>query len=150
MNSLQGKAVVVTGGARGIGATVAKLAAAEGASVVVNDLDAGPAEQVTAEITRAGGKAIAHAANIADWKGAEGLIQRCVDTYGRIDGLANIAGLFGMERIDELTEASIRSLFSVNVMGTAFTARHATAHMVRQKSGSIVNVTSGAQMGLEL
>ena len=148
MNSLAGKAVVVTGSGRGIGAGIAKLAAAEGASVVVTDIDRAEAEQVAADIVKAGGKAVAHAADISDWNGAGGLIQRCVDTYGKIDGLVNNAGLFRLARLDEMTEADLRAIVSANLFGTAFTARHAAPHMIGQKSGSIVNVTSGAHFGL--
>ena len=148
MSSMQGKAIVVTGSGRGIGAGIAKLAASEGASVVVTDIDKAEAEQVAAEIVKAGGKAIAHAADISDWNGAAGLIQRCVDTYGKIDGLVNNAGLFRLARVDEMTEADVRAIVSVNVFGTAFTARHAIPHMMKQKSGSIVNVTSGGHFGL--
>ena len=148
MSSLQGKAIVVTGSGRGIGAGIAKLAASEGASVVVTDIDKAEAEQVAAEIVKAGGKAVAHAADISDWNGAAGLIQRCVDTYGKINGLVNNAGLFRLARVDEMTEADVRAIVSVNVFGTAFTARHAIPHMMKQKSGSIVNVTSGGHFGL--
>ena len=148
MSSLQGKAIVVTGSGRGIGAGIAKLAASEGASVVVTDIDKAEAEQVAAEIVKAGGNAVAHAADISDWNGAAGLIQRCVDTYGKIDGLVNNAGLFRLARVDEMTEADVRAIVSVNVFGTAFTARHASPHMMKQKSGSIVNVTSGGHFGL--
>ena len=148
MSSLQGKAIVVTGSGRGIGAGIAKLAASEGASVVVTDIDKAEAEQVAAEIVKAGGNAVAHAADISDWNGAAGLIQRCVDTYGKIDGLVNNAGLFRLARVDEMTEADVRAIVSVNVFGTAFTARHAIPHMMKQKSGSIVNVTSGGHFGL--
>ena len=148
MSSLQGKAIVVTGSGRGIGAGIAKLAASEGASVVVTDIDKAEAEQVAAEIVKAGGKAVAHAADISDWNGAAGLIQCCVDTYGKIDGLVNNAGLFRLARVDEMTEADVRAIVSVNVFGTAFTARHAIPHMMKQKSGSIVNVTSGGHFGL--
>ncbi len=148
MSSLKGKAVVVTGSGRGIGAGIAKLAASEGALVVVTDIDKAEAEQVAAEIVKAGGKAVAHAADISDWNGAAGLIQCCVDTYGKIDGLVNNAGLFRLARVDEMTEADVRAIVSVNVFGTAFTARHAIPHMMKQKSGSIVNVTSGGHFGL--
>jgi NAD(P)-dependent dehydrogenase (short-subunit alcohol dehydrogenase family) len=150
MAILAGKAIVVTGSGRGIGATIAKLAAAEGASVVVTDIDRDVAEQVAAEIVKAGGKAVAHAADITDWAGAGGLIQRCVDTYRKIDGLVNNAGLFRMGRVEEMNEADIRALMGANVIGTAFTARHAAPHMMKQKSGSIVNVTSGAHMGMPM
>jgi NAD(P)-dependent dehydrogenase (short-subunit alcohol dehydrogenase family) len=145
---IDGKAVVVTGAGRGIGAAIAKLAAAEGARVVVGDIDREVAERVAAEIVQAGGKAVAQVADISDWNAAAGLVQSCVDAYGRIDGLVNNAGLYRVGRVEEMTEADIRALVDANLLGTAFMARHAVPHMIRQRSGSIVNVTSGAQFGI--
>jgi len=145
---LSGKSIVVTGSGRGIGAEVVRLAAAEGASVVVNDIDKAEAERVTAAIVNAGGKAVADASNIADWNGAKALIDCCVDSFGSIDGLVNNAGLYRLARLDEMSEADARDIISVNVLGTIFAARHAAAHMVKRRQGSIVNVTSGAHFGL--
>jgi NAD(P)-dependent dehydrogenase (short-subunit alcohol dehydrogenase family) len=150
MKALEGKAVVVTGAGRGIGEAIARLAAAEGARVVVGDIDRDVAENVAAEIRRSGSEAVAHVADISDWNGAAGLVQRCIDTYSKIDGLVNNAGLYRLARVDEMGEEEIRALFGANVFGTAFMTRHAAGHMIRQKSGSIVNVTSGAHFGMPM
>src|SRR6266852_4482945 len=90
---LSGKAVVVTGGGRGLGAAVAKAVAGAGAAVVVNDVDAEPANECAIAIRAAGGRAVVHVADIAVWSQAEGLIERCLDEYGKIDGLVNNAGV---------------------------------------------------------
>jgi len=148
MGVLAGKAVVITGSGRGIGATVARLAAQEGASVVVNDIDKAEADKVAAEIVKAGGKAVANASNIGTWDGARALIENCVDSFGAIDGLVNNAGVYRLGRVDQVSEKDFRDTMDSNVLGTVFTVRHAAPHMIKRKQGSIVNVTSGAHMGL--
>jgi NAD(P)-dependent dehydrogenase (short-subunit alcohol dehydrogenase family) len=148
MSFLAGKAVVVTGSGRGIGATVARLAAQEGASVVVNDIDKAEADRVAAEIVKAGGKAVANASDISKWDGARALIECCVDSFGVIDGLVNNAGVYRLGRVDQVSEKDFRDTIDSNVVGTLFTVRHAAPHMIKRKQGSIVNVTSGAHMGL--
>jgi NAD(P)-dependent dehydrogenase (short-subunit alcohol dehydrogenase family) len=148
LNHLDGKAMVVTGSGRGIGAAIAKLAAAMGAQVVVNDIDAGPLEQTPCEIKAAGGTAIGSNADIAKWDGAATLIEVCLTAFGRIDGLVNNAGITRLATLEELTEAHLREVMEINLFGTAFCAAHAVKHMKKARSGSIVNVTSGSHMGL--
>jgi len=150
MGSLQGKRIVVTGSGRGIGAGIAKLCAQEGARVLVTDIDADVAAESANAIRAAGGQAVSHVADISRWDGAKGLIERCVAEFGGIDGLVNNAGIFRMGRVEEMEEADIRLSFEANVMGTAFCARHAVPHMLKQGSGSIVNVASGAHMGMAM
>lgn len=148
MASLAGKAVVVTGAGRGIGAAIAMLAAAEGARVVVNDRDGPEAEAVAARIRAAGGMALAVVADVASWDGALALIDRCVAACGAIDGLVNNAGVHYMARLEDEQEERLRALVEVNVLGTAFCGIHAGRRMLAQGGGSIVNVTSGAQAGM--
>jgi NAD(P)-dependent dehydrogenase (short-subunit alcohol dehydrogenase family) len=148
MKPLDGKAIVVTGSGRGIGAAIAIAAAALGARVVVNDIDPDPAAQTVARIVAAGGSAIAKVADITKWDGAGQLVESCVAAFGRIDGLVNNAGINRLATLAETTEAHLREVMEINLFGTAFCAAHAIQHMKRQKSGAIVNVTSGAHMGL--
>src|SRR5215472_2575863 len=146
---LSGKAVVVTGGGRGIGAAVAKAVAAAGAAVVVNDMDAAPANECATAIRTAGGRAVAHVADVAVWSQAEGLIERCLEEYGKIDGLVNNAGVHLPKRSWEMDEASVRKTLEINVLGTLACAGRALKAMREQGFGSIVNTTSGSQMGHE-
>jgi len=148
MSVLKGKAVVITGSGRGIGAACARSVARLGAAVVVNDVNAESANQVAGEINSAGGRAVAHVANIASWSEAKGLVERCVSEFGAIDGLVNNAALFMMATLDEMAEGDCKRLFDVNVLGTANCAAHAVKHMKRAGRGSIINVTSGAHMGI--
>lgn len=150
MAVLDGKAVVVTGAGRGLGRAYALDAAAHGAAVVVNDIDRGPAEEVVREITAAGGRAMAAGGSVAEWSFAESLVQTCVSAYGKLDGLVNNAGLFYTIDPWEDSEARIRRLVEVNVLGTMYCGVHALRQMVAQRSGSLVNITSGAHAGISL
>lgn len=154
MNSLKGKAVIVTGAGQGIGAAYAMYFAREGASVVVNDVDAALADKVVAEVRAdaavrtAGGTAIARVADIASWDAAEGLVKFAVEQFGKLDGLVNNAGLFHLASVLEESEKSFRRLMEVNVMGFAWCGMHALRQMIRQGHGSLVNATSGSQSGM--
>ena len=145
--ALAGKAIVITGAGRGLGAAYARHAAAQGAAVVVNDIVAENAEAVAAEIAAAGGRAVAAPGDVADWKFAEGLIGRCADTFGGIDGLVNNAGLLMPARIEDITEADMRRMVETNLLGTVACGVAAAKRMLKQGRGSIVNVASGSQTG---
>lgn len=147
---LRSKAVVVTGGAQGLGRAYAMHAAAEGARVVVNDVRGDLAEQVVGEIRRAGGSSIAVEASVASWLGAQSVIQACVDHFGRIDGLVNNAGIMPIAKPWDLTMEDIDSTIAVNLTGAIYCGVHAMRAMVAPRGGVIVNVTSGAQMGRSL
>src|SRR5262245_9402269 len=142
MGMLEGKAVVVTGAGRGIGAAYARAAAQAGASVVVNDIDAEPAEDVAAGIPHAGGRATVRVADVSDWGQAEALIGHCVDEFGAIDGLVNNAGLFDMSLPGEVPEPMLRDILDVNVIGVVACTVAAVTRMRPRGVGSIVNITS--------
>lgn len=148
MVTLEGKAVVITGAGRGIGAATARLAAQLGARVVVNDLDRAEAEATVEGIRGSGGEAVAHPADISDWNAAAGMVDACIDNFGRIDGLFNNAGYFGLAKLEEITPQQLRKALEVNVVGTFACAVRAIAAMRGQGGGAILNVTSGAQMGI--
>jgi NAD(P)-dependent dehydrogenase (short-subunit alcohol dehydrogenase family) len=144
---LTGKAVAVTGAGRGLGAAYARLAAAEGASVLVNDVDRALAGQLVEEIRGAGGRAEADASDIATWSGAGRLVEHCVEAFGAIDGLVNNAGIFRMADPRDADPATFRAVIEVNLLGSAYCGLHAISAMLDKGSGSIVNVTSGSQAG---
>lgn len=145
---LDGLAVVITGSGRGIGAACALHAASLGAMVVVNDVDAVNAEAVAQEIRLSGGVAVSHQADVAVRAGAAALIRRCVTEFGRIDGLVNNAALMSLGRLEDHDEAHLRHLLDVNVVGGFNCAAEAIVAFYAQGSGSIVNVTSGAHLGM--
>jgi NAD(P)-dependent dehydrogenase (short-subunit alcohol dehydrogenase family) len=148
MGWLEGKAIVVTGAGRGVGAAYARVLAAEGARVVVNDIDAYVAEEVGAELRQAGADVVVKVADVSRWREAEGLIETCVTAFGAIDGLINNAGVCNMALPGQTTAAQIDDILATNVKGVAACAMPAIRHMLRQGSGSILNVTSGAHFGI--
>ncbi|MGH2603336.1 MAG: SDR family oxidoreductase [Dehalococcoidia bacterium] len=159
MGALDGRVAVITGGGRGIGREHALLFAAEGASVVVNDLggandgagaDAGPAQQVVDEITAAGGVAVANTDNIATWGGAHGLIAQALDTYGRLDVVVNNAGILRDAFLAGMTEEQWDAVIAVHLKGHFAVLRHAAEHWkARSKAGetvtaSVINTASAS------
>jgi NAD(P)-dependent dehydrogenase (short-subunit alcohol dehydrogenase family) len=148
---MQGKAVVVTGAGRGIGAAIAKLMASEGAKVVVNDVgvslagtggDEAPAREVVAEIERAGGMAVANTDSVAGFASAGKIIQCALDTFGRIDCVVNNAGILRDAIFHKMTEEDWDAVMAVMLKGAFNTCRHAADHFRKQESGSFVHMTS--------
>jgi NAD(P)-dependent dehydrogenase (short-subunit alcohol dehydrogenase family) len=148
MSLLEGKAVVVTGSGRGIGAACARGLARRGAAVVVNDIDCAEVKETVAAIAAEGGKATACIADITKWDQAGRLVETCLSVFGRIDGLVNNAALWHKAPVDEYDPVTARALVDVNVLGPLHCTGHAVKPMLRQGAGSIVNVVSGAQMGI--
>jgi NAD(P)-dependent dehydrogenase (short-subunit alcohol dehydrogenase family) len=145
---LFGKTIIVTGAGRGIGAACAAALAALGGNIVVNDIDPDLATEKAAQMIQAGHAAMAYACDVTDWAQTGAMVEFALDHFGTVDGLVNNAGLFAMGRLDEMRESDLRRILDVNVIGTANCAAHAVKPMLRQKRGSIVNVTSGAHMGI--
>jgi NAD(P)-dependent dehydrogenase (short-subunit alcohol dehydrogenase family) len=146
---LADRGVVITGAGRGLGRSFAHAAARAGAGVVVNDIDLTEARAVVAEIEAAGGRAVASGASVASWDEAGSLIETCVSSFGRIDGLVNNAitySYFGPPWEEQ--GGTIRRDVEVGVMGTLFCGVHAMRHMREQRSGSIVNLTSRSALGV--
>ncbi|MCB2072612.1 MAG: SDR family oxidoreductase [Novosphingobium sp.] len=149
MGMLDGKAVVITGSGQGIGAACIKGAARQGASVVVNDIDPELAGRTAEEIRQEGGNAIACVADVSDWEEAGRLIESCLEAFGKIDGLVNNAGLFHLAKVWDFEPDVARDLLQTNVLGPMHCTAHAVKPMRAQGSGSIVNVVSGAHMGMD-
>jgi len=145
MGKLAGKTAVVTGASKGIGAGIAKAFAREGANVVVNYARGKEdAEKVAAAIEKAGGKAIAVQADVSKQADVDRLFEIARKTFGTIDVLVNNAGVYEFAPIDQVTEASYRRMFDLNVLGTVLSTQAAVKSM--NGSGSIINLSSVASL----
>lgn len=145
---LAGKHVLITGAGRGLGEAYARAAAAEGARVVVSDINAESAVAVAESINREGGEALAVAADVTDWDSCQRLVSAAVERFGKLDGLVNNAGYLETVTAGQETHEHIRRHVDINVCGTYFMSVHGLAAM--EGRGSIVNVTSGAVVGLRM
>ena len=139
---LERKVAIITGGARGIGRAIATRYAAEGARVVVADINAAEAKSVAGEI---GHDAIGVGVNVTQQTSIDAMVAAVVEQAGRIDILVNNAGVFEMAPILEITRESYAKQFGVNVEGLLFTLQAVARQMVRQgQGGKIVNFASQA------
>lgn len=150
-NLLEGKVVVVTGAGRGVGAEIAKLAAREGARVVVNDLGGNergeggslsPAQEVVSAIEAAGGEAVANGSDISSWEGAHTLIEDAIKRFGRVDAVVNNAGVLRDGIFHKMTEADWDVSVAVNLKGCFNVARAAAPHFKAQNGGVFLHMTS--------
>ncbi len=159
MNELRGRVAVVTGAGRGIGRAHALLLAAEGAQVVVNDLggatdgtgsDTSPAQQVVDEITAAGGSAIANFDDVADWDGAQRMIDQAVTTFGDLHILVNNAGILRDRMLVNMSAEEWDAVIRVHLRGHFCPTRWAAAYWREQsKSGrqskrAVINTSSAS------
>lgn len=150
-STMQGKVVVVTGAGRGIGRAIATMMAAHGARVVVNDAgvsvngEAGeekPADEVVGLIRQAGGEAVANGDSVAQWDGAQRIVETAVDTFGRIDCVINNAGILRDRIFHQMSSDDWESVLKVHLFGSFNVSRAAADRFKEQKSGSFVHMTS--------
>jgi 3-oxoacyl-[acyl-carrier protein] reductase len=148
MSKLQGKVALVTGASKGIGASIALELAAQGASVAVNysGSKAG-ADKVVTDIKKAGGKAIAVQANVADPDSIGPLIESVSRQLGPISILVNNAGIYDFAPIEAVTPDHFHKQFNLNVLGLLLTTQTALKHF-DPKGGSVINVGSVAAAGV--
>jgi 3-oxoacyl-[acyl-carrier protein] reductase len=139
---LAGKVALVTGASKGIGAAIAKHLAAEGAAVVVNySSDREGAQRVVADITGAGGKAVAVQANVAKKQDIERLFAEAKKAFGKLDILVNNAGIYEFSPLESLTEEHFHKQFNTNVLGLLLASQEAVRHF-GPSGGSIINISS--------
>jgi len=139
---LNGKVAVVTGASKGIGASIAKYLAAEGAAVVVNySSSKAGADKVVSEINSAGGKAVAVQGDVSKRDDINRLITETKKTYGPIDVLVNNAGIYEFAPLDQITEEHFHKQFNLNVLGLLLTTQEAVKNF-NSAGGSVINISS--------
>jgi NAD(P)-dependent dehydrogenase (short-subunit alcohol dehydrogenase family) len=147
---LEEKVAVVTGAGRGIGRGEALLLAAEGASVVVNDVDRDAAQAVVDEIAAAGGKGLANSDDVSTWSGGADVVRAAVEELGGLDILVNNAGILRDAMSFNLEEEAWDAVIAVHLKGHASTSRAAAVHWRERSkagetvSGRIINTSSEA------
>ncbi len=144
MKKLEGKVAVVTGASKGIGASIAKHLADEGAAVVVNYASSKEgADRVVAEISGKDGKAIAVQANVAKKAEIERLFAETKKAFGRLDILVNNAGIYEFAPLENVTAEHFHKMFDLNVLGLILASQEAVKHF-GSAGGTIVNISSVA------
>jgi NAD(P)-dependent dehydrogenase (short-subunit alcohol dehydrogenase family) len=146
---LAGKVCIITGAGSGIGQASAQLFAVEGARVVVADIDLQAAQSTAEAIARSGGDAVAEQVDVTDEANTVALADRVVQRFNRIDVLFNNAGIAGVGDVLETEPDLFDRVMRVNVRGVYLMSRAVVPQMIKQRSGSIINMSSGiAEMGL--
>jgi len=157
MSLLNGRVAIITGAGRGLGRAYALMLAKHGAKVLVNDLgssaagdgaDQSPAQEVVSAIESAGGQAAMNTSDVADWKGAQEMIQQAIETFGGLDIVVNNAGILRDRMLVNMTEQEWDAVIRVHLKGT-FAPMHHAANYWRSQSkagkpvdGRIINTTS--------
>ena len=140
---LSGKVALVTGSARGIGRAIAEVFCAEGATVVVNDVgsDAG-ARETLAVLEAAGGKGSVEMFDVSDAAQVDAGVKSILAVHGRIDVLVNNAGITRDNLLLRMSEEEFDAVIRVNLKGTYLLTKTVTRHMMKQRSGKVVNISS--------
>ena len=145
MNRFADKVVLVTGAGSGIGKASALRMAVEGGSVFCVDLNGVALDATVAEITAAGGEATARACDVSDEAGVQACVAACVDRYGSLYALVNMAGILRFDDTEQLQTPDWQRVIDINLTGTMLLCREALPHLVQSK-GSIVNAASTAAL----
>lgn len=138
-----GRVALLTGTASGIGRATAVQLAAEGAKVFAVDISADGLESLAAEVRDAGGEITTHTASVAERAACFDAVEACVDAYGQLDVLGNIAGVIRTNHFVDMPESDYRLLMSINVDGPFFMCQAAIPHLL-ESSGNILNMASNS------
>jgi 3-oxoacyl-[acyl-carrier protein] reductase len=140
---LSGKVALVTGSARGIGRSIAELFCAEGATVVVNDVGSDDgARETLAALEAAGGKGSVEMFDVGDAAQVDAGVKNILAAHGRIDVLVNNAGITRDNLLLRMSEEEFDAVIRVNLKGTYLLTKTVTRHMMKQRSGKVVNISS--------
>ena len=142
--NIEGKVVVITGASSGLGEATARLLAKEGAVVVLGARRADRIQALAADLNDNGGKALAMQTDVTDRGQVEALVNAAVEAYGRVDVMVNNAGLMPHSPLERLKVEEWEQMVDVNIKGVLYGIAAALPHMMRQKAGHIINVSSVA------
>ena len=139
----KGKNVIVTGGSRGIGRAIALEFAKKGANVVINYVSSeNEADTVASEIRNLGVEALIVKGDVSSFDDSKKIIDECIDKFGSVDILVNNAGITKDGLLMRMKEESFDRVLDINLKGVYNTCRNAISHMIKQKSGKIINISS--------
>ena len=145
MIDLKNKVMIVTGGSRGIGASICKSAAEQGAKVLVNYVsNSESAASVVSDIEINGGDAIAVKADVTDMSSVQEMVNQALESWSKIDILVNNAAIWNESQIDMMSDAIANETMSINFNGTLNCTRAVIPTMLKQQGGSIINISSTA------
>jgi len=142
MGRVNGKIILVTGGAMGMGRTHCELLAAEGATVIVTDMNEAEGQATVDSIKENGGKAEFYSLNVTKFADWTSVVDKVVAAYGQIDVLVNNAGILILKQLEETTEEEWDRTFDINVKGVFFGTKAILPAMQKAGSGSIINISS--------
>jgi len=147
---LEGKVAIVTGAAKGMGEADSIKLANAGAKVVLVDISKEDCEKVAEKIKETGGEAIAVKCDVSKKEEVENVVKEALNAFGKIDILVNNAGIFPFQPFLEMPEENFEKVISVNLKGSFLMAQACAKEMIKQKSGSIINISSIAmgQVGM--
>jgi NAD(P)-dependent dehydrogenase (short-subunit alcohol dehydrogenase family) len=143
MGRLENRIAIVTGAGQGIGRAIALGMAREGAALVIADLDEANAGAIKREIERVGGKASALYTDISNEGSVREMIDHTLNEHGRVDILVNNAGIFPTSSVEEMAEEEWDRVIGTNLIGTFLCSRAVVSHLLTQRSGRIISLTSG-------
>ena len=146
MGRLEGKVAIITGGNSGVGAATAELFAKEGAKVVITARREPQLEEIAQRIRANGGEVTVVRCDVSKVEEVEAMVKKAVDTYGRIDILVNNAGVLeaGLKPIESCTDEDFEWVMSINTKGCLYCTRAVVKEMMKNNSGSIINLDSVA------
>lgn len=137
-----GKTALVTGGARGIGRSIGMALAASGCQIIVSDVDADGVEQTAEDISNSGVRSLAVQADVSSAEDVRGLVDKSLETFGRIDILVNNAGITRDNLLMRMKEDEWDLVLRVNLRGAFICTKQVIRPMMKQKAGKIINIAS--------
>jgi meso-butanediol dehydrogenase/(S,S)-butanediol dehydrogenase/diacetyl reductase len=145
MKRFEGKVALVTGGASGIGRASAQRLAAEGAKVMLGDINKPGLEETAKAIQEAGGKAAIYVFDVSDADACRSCVSATIEEFGQLDVLCNIAGTVTLKHFEEITDEYWNRIVGINLSGVFFMSKAAIPHLIKTK-GNIINMGSTASL----